>query len=81
MHGGSILKRVRCVYKPLQLMEDGMVIGRLARSHLRYKALVDVSGLEKKEADARVPELKLHALKGGAFRQGVSLRLCPLTPA
>jgi hypothetical protein len=58
MYGESILKPVRRVYKQLQLMEDGMVIGRLTRSHLRYKVLVDVSGLEKEDADKRVEDVK-----------------------
>jgi hypothetical protein len=58
MHGDSILKPVRRVYKQLQLMEDGMVIGRLTRSHLRYKVLVDVGGMAKEDAEAHVESVK-----------------------
>lgn len=45
-YGRSILDSIRRPYKQLQMMEDGMVVGRLTRSHLRYKWLVDVQGMD-----------------------------------
>jgi len=57
-YGDSTLKSVRRVYKQLQMMEDGMVVGRLTRSHLRYKILVDVEGMEREEAVTHVKDVK-----------------------
>jgi hypothetical protein len=58
MYGESVMKSIRRVYKQLQLMEDGLVIGRLTRSHLRYKILVDVEGMDKEEREAYVKAVK-----------------------
>jgi hypothetical protein len=58
MYGESVMKSIRRVYKQLQMMEDGMVIGRLTRSHLRYKILVDVEGMDSEEAKKYVADVK-----------------------
>ncbi|RPJ06427.1 MAG: hypothetical protein EHM36_06970 [Deltaproteobacteria bacterium] len=58
MYGESVMKPIRRVYKQLQLMEDGMVIGRLTRSHLRYKILVDTEGMDAEEARSHVKQVK-----------------------
>ena len=58
MYGESIMKSIRRVYKQLQMMEDGMVIGRLTRSHLRYKVLVDIEGMDHEEAKKYVDDVK-----------------------
>jgi len=58
MYGESIMKSIRRVYKQLQMMEDGMVIGRLTRSHLRYKFLIDVEGMDKEEAEEYIKGIK-----------------------
>jgi hypothetical protein len=57
-YGESVMKPIRRVYKQLQMMEDGMVIGRLTRSHLRYKILVDVDGLDREERKQYVEDVK-----------------------
>jgi len=58
LYGESVMKSIRRVYKQLQMMEDGMVIGRLTRSHLRYKILVDVDGLDREERKQYVDDVK-----------------------
>ena len=58
MYGESIMKSIRRVYKQLQMMEDGMVIGRLTRSHLRYKFLIDVEGMDKEEAEEYIKRIR-----------------------
>ena len=58
MYGESIMKSIRRVYKQLQMMEDGMVIGRLTRSHLRYKVLVDIEGMDHEDAKKYVDDVK-----------------------
>jgi len=58
LYGESVMKSIRRVYKQLQMMEDGMVIGRLTRSHLRYKILVDVDGLDRDERKSYVEDVK-----------------------
>lgn len=57
-YGRSILDSIRRPYKQLQMMEDGMVIARLTRSHLRYKWLVDITGMDLKEAEAHLKKVK-----------------------
>ncbi|MCJ7655505.1 MAG: portal protein, partial [Dehalococcoidia bacterium] len=58
MYGDSVMRAIRRVYKQLQLMEDGMVIGRLTRSHLRYKFLIDVEGMNKEEREDHIKKVK-----------------------
>ncbi len=58
MYGESILKPIRRVYKQLQMMEDGMVIGRLTRSHMRLKFLIDVEGMTPEEAEEHIANVK-----------------------
>jgi hypothetical protein len=58
LYGESVMKSIRRVYKQLQMMEDGMVIGRLTRSHLRYKILVDVDGLDREDRKQYVEDVK-----------------------
>ena len=50
-YGTSILKPIRRVYKQLQMIEDGMVISRLTRAHLRFLFLVDVEGMSPEEGE------------------------------
>jgi hypothetical protein len=57
--------------------------GRLkpaATSTAQRQSDVGRVGETQKTMEGRTREVKLHALKGGAFREGVSLRLCPLRP-
>jgi hypothetical protein len=58
MYGEAILKPIRRVYKQLQMMEDGMVIGRLTRSHLRYLIKIDIEGMDKDEREDYVEKVK-----------------------
>jgi hypothetical protein len=58
LYGESVLKSIRRVYKQLQMMEDGMVIGRLTRSHLRYKFLIDVEGMSVEEREEYIKKVK-----------------------
>lgn len=45
MYGTSILEPARKIYKQLSLMEDGLVVGRLYRSHVRFAFSVPVEGM------------------------------------
>ncbi|MEM3112780.1 MAG: portal protein [Candidatus Anstonellales archaeon] len=58
MYGESVMKSIRRVYKQLQMMEDGMVIARLTRSHMRYKILVDVEGMTAEEREDYLKKIK-----------------------
>jgi len=58
MYGTSVLQPVRRVYKQLQLMEDGMVIGRLYRSHVRFAVYVPVEGMSKDDAEEYIEKLR-----------------------
>jgi hypothetical protein len=58
IYGSSILEPVRPVYKKLQLMEDGLVIGRLYRSHARFVFSVPVDGMSPEQAKAHIEETK-----------------------
>jgi len=57
-YGRSVLDPIRRPYKQLQMMEDGMVIGRLTRAHLRYKWLIDVTGMDQKQAQDHLKKVK-----------------------
>lgn len=46
---GSILYKLRKVYKQLSMMEDAIVISRLVRAQQRYAYLIDVEGIEPGE--------------------------------
>lgn len=54
VYGDSILRPIRRVYKQLQMMEDGMVIGRLTRSHMRLKFLIDIEGMTPEDAEEHI---------------------------
>jgi len=58
LYGESVMKSIRRVYKQLQMMEDGMVIARLTRSHMRYKILVDVEGMTAEEREEYLRKIK-----------------------
>lgn len=54
----SVVSRARRVSRQLQMIEDGMVIGRLSRSHMRYKWSIDTGNMNPKEAKQFVEEYK-----------------------
>lgn len=58
IYGDSILRPIRRVYKQLQMMEDGLVIGRLTRSHMRLKFLIDVEGMTPEDAEDHIRTVK-----------------------
>jgi len=57
-YGSSIFSPARRLFKQLQMMEDGMIVGRLARSHMRYVYKIDVGELPPPEAEAHVESVK-----------------------
>ena len=67
MYGVSILKPIRRIYKQLQMIEDGMVIGRLTRSHQRFKFLVDVEGMSTDEREDYMRRVKESVKKKRIF--------------
>jgi Bacteriophage T4-like portal protein (Gp20) len=58
MYGNSLLESARKLYKQLALMEDGMVVGRLYRSHLRYCFSLPVEGMTKEQIFDYIDEMK-----------------------
>ena len=58
MYGSSLLEPGRAVYKKLQLVEDGLVIGRLYRSHLRYLFQIPVEGMSANAAEEFIRKKK-----------------------
>jgi hypothetical protein len=70
-YGTSIFSPARRLFKQLQMMEDGMVIGRLSRSHMRYVYKIDVGEMAPAEAEAHVESVKRRIKK--------KRRLNPLT--
>lgn len=58
MYGSSLLESARRVYKQLQLVEDGMVVGRLYRSHARYLFQIPVEGMSAQAADEFIRKKK-----------------------
>lgn len=67
MYGNSLLEPARKVYKQISLMEDGMVVGRLYRSHVRYAFNVPVDGMNKDSIIDYIEELKLRFKKKMRF--------------
>ena len=63
IYGDSILRPIRRVYKQLQLMEDGMVIGRLARSHMRLAHIIDCEGMSPDEQEDHLETVKTRLRK------------------
>lgn len=57
-YGSSIFSPARRLFKQLQMMEDGMVIARLSRSHMRYVYKIDVGEMSPPEAEAHVESVK-----------------------
>lgn len=57
-YGRSILAPARRLFKQVQMMEDGMVIGRLSRAHMRYVYKIDVGELPPSEAELHVEKVK-----------------------
>jgi len=53
-YGRSILAPARRLFQQLQMMEDGMVVSRLSRAHMRYVHKVDVGELPPVEGEALV---------------------------
>lgn len=62
-YGKSILAPARRLFKQLQMMEDGMVIGRLSRAHMRYVYKIDVGEMAPPEAEAHVESVKRRVKK------------------
>lgn len=58
LYGNSILEPGRPVYKKLQLMEDGLVIGRLYRSHMRFVIQIPVDGMNANDAETYLEKIK-----------------------
>ena len=57
-YGTSIFSPARRLFKQLQMMEDGMVVARLSRSHMRYVYMIDVGEMAPAEAEAHVESVK-----------------------
>ncbi|MCK5615014.1 portal protein [Candidatus Pacearchaeota archaeon] len=62
-YGTSIFASARRLFKQLQMMEDGMVVGRLSRSHMRYVYKIDVGEMPPAEAEAHVESVKRRVKK------------------
>lgn len=67
MYGSSILEPARRVYKQLSLIEDGMVVGRLYRSHLRLLWQIPVDGMSPDQADLFLKQKKQDMRKKSRF--------------
>lgn len=67
MYGSSMLESARRVYKQLQLMEDGMVVARLYRSHARYLFQIPVEGMSAAAAEDYMKEKKKQFRKRSRF--------------
>lgn len=63
LYGSSLLEPARKIYKQLQLMEDGMVVARLYRSHARYMFQIPVEGMSAVQADKYLKEKKTEMRK------------------
>jgi len=57
-YGRSILAPARRLFKQIQMIEDGMIVSRLSRAHMRYVHKVDVGELSPVEAEALVERVK-----------------------
>ena len=64
-YGTSIFASARRLFKQLQMMEDGMVVGRLSRSHMRYLYKIDTGELPPPEGEAHVESVKRKVKKSG----------------
>ena len=58
MYGNSFLESARRVWKQLNLMEDGMVLARLYRSHMRYVFQIPVDGIAADGVQAYINKIK-----------------------
>lgn len=58
IYGNSTLESPRKVWKQLALCEDGMVVGRLYRSHVRFAFHIPVDGMTSEQAKEYLEELK-----------------------
>jgi Bacteriophage T4-like portal protein (Gp20) len=67
LYGNSLLEPARKVYKQIQLIEDGMVVGRLYRSHMRYIFQIPVDGMSADQAEAYLDKKKLQLRKKNRF--------------
>lgn len=67
IYGNSILEPARKVYKQLSLIEDGMILGRLYRSHMRYIFQIPVDGMSADQAEAYLMKKKNQLRKKNRF--------------
>lgn len=58
LYGNSMLAAGRRVFKQLQLMEDGVVVGRLYRSHVRFVFFVPVEGTTQDAAESHLDRIR-----------------------
>lgn len=66
-HGRSLLHSCRRLDKQLQHVEDGMVVGRLVRSHQRYAYMIDTGQMPPDKAWDHVDQLKAKHTKRRLF--------------
>jgi hypothetical protein len=69
-YGNSLLEPARAVFKKLQLMEDGLVIGRLYRSHMRYVFSIPVDGMSADQAETYLDKIKAKFRKRSRWNTG-----------
>lgn len=62
-YGTSIFSSARRLFKQLQMIEDGLVVGRLSRAHMRYVYKIDVGEMAPAEAEAHVESVKRRVKK------------------
>ena len=80
-YGSSILHPVRRLFRQLRMMEDGMVIQRLARAARRNAYLIDTGKLSPRKALEYVEEVKTRMTKKTKFDNQGRMKLInnPLT--
>lgn len=67
LYGNSLLESARAVVKKIRLMEDGMVVARLYRSHMRYIFQIPVDGLTADQAEEYLKKKKSQFRKKTRF--------------
>jgi len=67
IYGSSLLEPGRAVHKKLQMLEEGLVIGRMYRSHMRYIFSIPVDGMSAEAAKIYLNDMRKQLRKKERF--------------